>query len=297
MQILSRENAVYTFNAVHPPKYEVEDGEVFWVEVEDAYRGQIREPSTLRTDIDSTKTNWSTGPILVRGAQPGDVLCVEFLKFEFEEQGAMPTSVGMGLLGDLIDHPTTKIVPIRDGYAIFSDEIHLPLTPMAGVCAVAPEDGVDLRCIYPGDFGGNLDTTKVTVGSKLYLPVIHEGARLFIGDFHACMGDGEVSGTAIETPGRALVRVSLRRDRTIRRPVVETDEAIYFLASAPTLDESVRLCVLDAIHYLMEKLELDFQDAYRLFSAACDTQISQVVNPLKTARARCPRFHEKVGLL
>ncbi len=297
MQVLSRGNAVYTFNAAHPPKYEVTDGEVFWVEVEDAYRGQIRDPSTLRTDIDSSKTNWSTGPILVKGAQPGDVLCVEFLKFEFEEQGVMPTSVGMGLLGDLIDRPTTKIIPIRDGYAIFSDDIHLPLTPMAGVCAVAPESGVDLRCIYPGDFGGNLDTTKVTVGSKLYLPVIHEGARLFIGDFHACMGDGEVSGTAIETPGRALVRVSLRRDRSIQRPVIETGEAIYFLASAPTLDESVRLCVLDAVHYLMEKLALNFQDAYRLFSAACDTQISQVVNPLKTARARCPRFHEKVGLL
>lgn len=89
------------------------------------------------------------------------------------------------------------------------------------------------------------------------------GARLFIGDFHACMGDGEVSGTAIETPGRALVRVSLRRDRSIQRPVIETGEAIYFLASAPTLDESVRLCVLDAVHYLMEKLALNFQDAYR----------------------------------
>ena len=99
MQVLSRGNAVYTFNAAHPPKYEVTDGEVFWVEVEDAYRGQIRDPSTLRTDIDSSKTNWSTGPILVKGAQPGDVLCVEFLKFEFEEQGVMPTSVGMGLLG------------------------------------------------------------------------------------------------------------------------------------------------------------------------------------------------------
>ncbi|MGI5962672.1 MAG: acetamidase/formamidase family protein [Lawsonibacter sp.] len=295
MQVLSREHSVYTFNAAHPPKYKVTDGEVFWVDVEDAYRGQMRDPSVLRPQIEST--NWSTGPIVVEGAMPGDVLCVEFLKFEFEDQGVMPTNIGMGLLGDLIDQPTTKIIPIRDGHAIFSDHIHLPLTPMAGVCAVAPEPGVDLRCTYPGDFGGNLDTTKIKPGSKLYLSVINEGANLFIGDFHACMGDGEVSGTAIETPGRALVRVSLRRDCSIVRPVVETDEAIYFLASAPTLDEAVRISVQDAIDYLMRKLELDFQDAYRLFSIACDTQISQVVNPLKTARARCPRFHEKVGRL
>lgn len=295
MQVLKREHCVHTFNADHPAKYEVESGEIFWVEVEDAYRGEMRDPSVLRPHIKST--NWSTGPIQVKGAMPGDILCVEFMKFEFEDQGAMPTNIGMGLLGDMIDEPTTKIVPIRDGYAIFSDEIHLPLTPMAGVCAVSPEPGVDFRCVYPGDFGGNLDTTKIKAGSKLYLPVINEGANLVIGDFHACMGDGEVSGTAIETPGRALVQVSVRRDRTIKRPVVETDEAIYFLANASTLDEAVRISVLDAIEYMMEKLNLNFQDAYRLFSIACDTQISQVVNPLKTARARCPRFHEKIGLL
>lgn len=297
MQYFSKNNAVYTFNAAHPPKYEIVDGEVFWVEVEDAYRGQITDPSILRTDIDSTKTNWSTGPIVVKDTKPGDVLCVEFLKFEFAEQGVMPTSIGMGLLGDLIDIPTTKIVPIRDGYAIFSDDIHLPLTPMCGVCAVAPEPGTDLRCIWPGVFGGNLDTTKIRPGAKLYLPVINEGANVFIGDFHACMGDGEVSGTAVETPGRALVRISVRHDCTIKNPVVEDDDGIYFLASAPTLDEAVRLSVLDAIDYLMAKLDINFQDAYRLFSAACNTQISQVVNPIKTARAHCPKFHEKIGLL
>ncbi|MCB6610910.1 acetamidase/formamidase family protein [[Clostridium] symbiosum] len=297
MRIISKDNAIHTFNAAHPPKCQIESGEIFWIEVEDAYRGQITDPSVKRPDLDTSKINWSTGPIAVKDAMPGDVLCIEFLDFEFGPQGVMPSSMGLGLLGDLITQPDSKIIPIRDGYAIFSEEIHLPLTPMAGVCAVAPRPGLDLRCSYPGEFGGNLDTTKVTVGSKLYLPVFNKEAGLCIGDFHACMGDGEVSGTAIETPGRGLVRVTLRKDCKIERPVIETAEAIYFLASAETLDECVKIAVKDGIDYLMRKLELNFPDAYRLFSAACDTQISQVVNPLKTARARCPRFHEKIGRL
>ena len=295
MQVLSRENCVHTFSAAHPPKYEVDDGEVFWVEAEDAYRGEMKDPSVLRPHIKST--NWSTGPILVKNAKAGDVLCVEFLKFEFADQGAMPTNIGMGLLGDLIDAPTTRIVPVRGDYAIFSDDIHLPLTPMCGVCAVAPPGDEEYTCVWPGDFGGNMDTTKIAPGARLYLPVFHDGAKLFIGDFHACMGDGEVSGTGIEIAGRALVKVSVRKDIALKRPVVETDEAIYFLASEKTLDEAVRVSVLDAIHYMMDRLDLGFQDAYRLFSIACDTQISQVVDPLKTARARVPRFHEKVGRL
>ena len=51
MQILSRENAVYTFNAAHPPKYEVEDGEVhlrglYYSERLDTYTtGEARGPA------------------------------------------------------------------------------------------------------------------------------------------------------------------------------------------------------------------------------------------------------------
>lgn len=297
MKTITKDNLIYSFNAETPHKYTVEDGEIFWVEVEDAYRGQITDPSIKRTDIDPSIINCSTGPIKVENAMPGDTLCIEFMDFVFGPQGVMVTNIGMGLLGDKITEPDSKIVPIRDGYAIFSEDIKLPLTPMAGVCGVAPMPGQDIPCTYPGDHGGNLDTTKVKVGSKLYLPVFIEGANLSIGDFHACMGDGEVSGTAVETPGKALVRVTVSKEHKIKRPVIETNEGIYFLASAKTLDESVRITVEDTVEYLMKKLSLNFQDAYRLFSAVCDTQISQVVNPLKTARAFCPKFHEKVGKL
>ena len=74
------------------------------------------------------------------------------------------------------------------------------------------------------------------------------------------------------------------------RPVIETVEALYFTASAVTLDDAIRLAVSDTVAFLEKKLELDFPDAYRLLSATCDIQISQVVNDLKTVRVRCPKF-------
>lgn len=40
----------------------------------------------------------------------------------------------------------------------------------------------------------------------------------------------------------------------------------------------------------MEKKSLDFPDAYRLLSATCDIQISQVVNDSLTVRVRAPKL-------
>ena len=122
----------------------------------------------------------------------------------------MVTSKGLGVLGERIQEPDTKIIPIRDGFAYFSESIRLPLTPMVGVCGVAPKAGLDVHCAVPGDHGGNLDTKLVTVGSRLYLPVEQEGAGLAVGDLHACMGDGELSGTGIDAIKKSnLVEIAL----------------------------------------------------------------------------------------
>lgn len=297
MKVLSKEHVIYCFNQENPAQYQVEDGETFWVETDDCYSGQITDESVKRPDIDISIMDCSVGPIAVQGAHPGDTLCVEILAIQFAPQGVMVTSKGLGVLGERIDQPDTKIIPIRDGFAYFSDTIRLPLTPMIGVCGVAPKAGLNVHCAVPGDHGGNLDTKLVTVGSRLYLPVEQEGAGLAIGDLHACMGDGELSGTGIETPGRICIRTTVLHDRSISRPVIETRDSLYFLASAPGLDEAIHTAVSDATGFLQEKLSLNFPDAYRLLSATCDIQISQVVNDWKTVRLHCPKFDTRIDTL
>ena len=297
MRVIPKDKVIFSFNAEHPCQYTVQDGETFWVETDDCYSGQITDASVKRPDIDISIMDCSVGPIAVQGAQPGDTLCVEILAIEFGPQGVMVTSKGLGVLGDRITEPDRKVIPIRDGFAHFSDTIRLPLTPMVGVCGVAPKPGLDVHCAVPGDHGSNLDTKMIKVGSRVYLPVAVPGAGLAVGDLHACMGDGELSGTGIETPGRICIKTTVYRDRPVERPVIETADALYFVASAETLEESIRLAVSDTAAFLEKKLGLDFPDAYRLLSATCDIQISQVVNDWKTVRVRCPKLDTKIETL
>ena len=200
------------------------------------------------------------------------------------------------MLGDHITEPNTKIIPVHDGFAHFSDDIKLPLTPMIGVMGVATKSG-EIHCAVPEDHGANMDTKLICVGSRVYFPVNAEGAGLAVGDMHACMGDGELSGTGIEIAGRMCLRVTVYHDRPIERPVIETADSLYFLASRPTLDESIKLGTEDTVKFLMKKFDINFPDAYRLLSATCDVQISEVVDDNVTIRIRVPKFDNRVRTL
>jgi amidase len=142
-----------------------------------------------------------------------------------------------------------------------------------------------------------MDTKLVTVGSRVYLPVAIEGAGLAVGDMHACMGDGELSGTGIEIAGRMCLKTTVYKERPIQRPVIETFDGLYFLASRRTLDESIRVATEDSVKFLMKKLNLDFPDAYRLMSATCDAQICEVVDDNVTVRIHCPKFNTRIQTL
>ena len=294
MQVFAKDKVIFSFNQNNKPAYFVDDGEIFMVETDDCYSGQIKNESIKRPDIDISIMDCSVGPIYVNGAEPDDVLCVEILKIDFAAQGVMVTSKGLGVLGEKITEPNTKIIPISGGYAHFAPGIDLPLTPMMGVIGVAPRSG-DIHCAVPGDHGSNMDTKIITVGSKVYLPVAVKGALLAVGDLHACMGDGELSGTGIETAGKILMKVTVLKGTRLERPMVETADSMYTIASAKEFKDGVHAAVEDMVNYLMKKTGLSFPDAYRLLSATCDIQVSQVVNDLHTFRVRAPKALLKLG--
>ena len=294
MQVFAKDKVIFSFNQNNKPAYFVDDGEIFMVETDDCYSGQIKNESIKRPDIDISIMDCSVGPIYVNGAEPDDVLCVEILKIDFAPQGVMVTSKGLGVLVEKITEPNTKIIPISGGYAHFAPGIDLPLTPMMGVIGVAPRSG-DIHCAVPGDHGSNMDTKIITVGSKVYLPVAVKGALLAVGDLHACMGDGELSGTGIETAGKILMKVTVLKGTRLERPMVETADSMYTIASAKEFKDGVHAAVEDMVNYLMKKTGLSFPDAYRLLSATCDIQVSQVVNDLHTFRVRAPKALLKLG--
>lgn len=289
MRKLEKDNMIFSFNRDNKSVFTVDDGEIFQIETDDCYCGQINSESILRTDIDISIMDAAVGPVKINNSSPNDILCIEIIDIEFEDHGVMVTSPGLGVLGDKINNADTKIIPIKDNVAIFSDNIKIPLTPMVGVLGVAPKKG-DIHCSIPGDHGGNMDTKEVKKGSKIFLPVNIEGANLALADLHACMGDGELSGTGIETAGTVTLKVDVIKNKELLHPVIETKSHIFTLHTAETFEEAMYVAVDDMVTLIMDKLRLDFQDAYRLLSATCDIRVSQVVNGVITMKVALPRY-------
>ncbi len=288
MQKLNKDNLIYEFRKDNESKYFVEDGEVFWVETPDCYLGQIRDEKTLRPDIDCSVIDASVGPINVAGAVVGDTLCVEILDIKLDHQGVMITNKGLGVLGERIDKVITKVIKIKEGFAHFNDEIKIPVKPMVGILGVAPDNCVN-RCEVPGNFGGNMDTKELAVGSKVYLPVYIDGANFALSDVHAAMGDGELSGTGIEISAEVKLKVNVIKGKTISKPIVERENFFYIIATEETFEEAVKEASRETVKLLMKKLNLIFEEAYMLMSATCDIAISQVVNGVYTLKMRIPK--------
>lgn len=288
MEIIKRTNYITSFSSNHKPVNWKDLEEPFIVETNDCYCGQIQTENILRSEINGTLINASTGPIYIKDTFPGDVICVEIRKIQLDPQGLMLTYPGLGPLGDLIDEQDTKIIPIIDGEAYFNKEIKLPINPMIGVIGLAPKVG-DISCEAPGDHGGNLDTKDIKEGSKVYLPVFVEGGYLALGDLHATMGDGELCGMGIEIGGRVEIKVSKVRTKNIKMPIVETEKEFLIIASDLDFESASKKGIKYATRILQDNLNIEFKDAYRILSASCDLRVCQIVNPLLTIRIAIPK--------
>ena len=285
-----------------PPIATVASGEVVEFDCLDASNGQLTADSTTESlaDLDFAGVDQVNGPIEVVGAEPGDTLQVDLIEFEPAGWGWTASIPGFGLLADDFPEGFYKVTRFEpaSGRAEFWPGITLPLAPFCGELGVAPATG-PLSTIPPDVHGGNMDTRHLVAGSTLFLPVFHAGARFSVGDGHATQGDGEVSGTAIETPMRARIRLTVRKDLHVSGP--------EFMAAAdphaalrngpryatdgigPDLMGAARDAVRRMIEWLGREHGLDPMRAYLLCSVAIDLRISEVVDvPNFVVTAYCP---------
>ena len=216
MKRVTRDHTTYVLTREIVPVLEIDPGEEVTFETLDASGGRIRTVQDGITFYPSPEeTNPATGPISVRGAHPGDSLVVQILSIRLGPYGYSRIKPGAG--GVIIDElrpPVARILSIESDGALFSPGVRVPLRPMIGTIGTAPA-GPGVPTYYPGPHGGNLDINDVTVGATIYLPVNVEGALLALGDVHAGMGDGELTGGGSGRPDQARgVRV-LRRSSPV----------------------------------------------------------------------------------
>ncbi len=285
---LSKEHRTYTFSPDNPPALRVTPGTTILFETLDALDGQIHSDADPATNVDLGHVNAATGPVYVEGAQPGDTLVAEILDIRVANWGAALIIPGFGFLQDTITGPYTKVFYTSpDGTVAYGSRMRLPLKPMVGTIGVAPLEPI--TTLSSGAHGGNLDTTDIRAGCKVYLPVFVEGALFGVGDVHATMGDGEVCGTGIESEAEVTIRLDLRKDLHIERPRLENERELMTLASGETLDVAIRTALLDMVRWLQQLHGLTPEEAYVLISLAGDVRIGQIVDPAVTVRVAVPK--------
>ena len=235
-----------------------------------------------------------TGPVHVAGAQPGDMLEVRILDVEIRvPYGVNSTGPGSGAVPDLLQKPAQKVIrlDLKRRVALFARDVTVPLAPFMGIVAVAPPPEERRASTKPpGAFGGNLDFKHLVAGATLYLPVFNEGALFYIGDGHACQGDGEVDGTAIEislTPTVQLV-VHPRAGARMKWPRAEDAANHYSMGLAPTLDAALKEAVREMVA-LLRTMGLGDADAYALCSLAVDFRIGEAVNNVQMVYGVLPK--------
>jgi acetamidase/formamidase len=259
----------------------------------DASGGQLTAASTLGdlANLDFGRINPVTGPVFIDGAEPGDAVRITLDAFAPSGFGWTANIPGFGLLADQFPDPALHIWSYDRAAmspAAYSPAGRVPLKPFAGTIGLAlAEPGIH-SVVPPRRVGGNLDIRDLAEGTVLYLPVEVAGALFSVGDTHAAQGDGEVCGTAIESPMSVTLTLDLVKDARLEAPRYTTpgpvsrhlDGAGYEVTTGigPDLMTAAREAVARMVDLICARTGMAPVEAYMLASVCGDLRISEIVD-------------------
>ncbi|HEY7077096.1 MAG TPA: acetamidase/formamidase family protein [Solirubrobacteraceae bacterium] len=278
MPRLGRDQVIWSFGPDLEPALEVEPGATVTFETNDCFTGQIRGEDDLVTEIDMARINSATGPVCVRGAEPGDSLVAEILDVRPIEWGVATLIPGFGQLIDRVQSPVTRRFEVRDGEVRMNERVSFPARPMVGVVGVAT-DGDVLSNGLAGRHGGNLDDHLHGKGARIHFPVRRPGGMFAVGDMHASMGDGEICFTGVEIAGEVDIRFDLVKGKQARWPVTELTDRWVPHATADGYEEALELVCEEADRLLVDEHGFTMEDAFIFLSVACDAGVAQACKP------------------
>ena len=286
----------YTMGPYSDPVLQVEPGDRIVVETRDAFEGAIK----TEKDMPSQKCtmpflNPQNGPIMIKGAQKGDALAVYIESMVPRGENPRGTCAMIPEFGGLtgtyytatLNDPLPEIVRkinVDEQWVYWSERVTLPYKPHIGTLSCSPE--IDsISSLTPDNHGGNMDLPDMGPGSITYLPVRTAGARLFIGDAHACQGDGEVCGVAVEYATVTTIRVDLIKGWSIEWPRLENDEVIMCIGSTRPLEDATRIAYRELVRWMEKDYGFDKWDAYMMLSQCGRVRLGNFVDPKYTVGA------------
>jgi acetamidase/formamidase len=283
----------FGWNRDNAPVVRVAPGESIEFHPQDSSGGQLTANSTVAdiATLDFGKVNPVAGPVYIDGAEPGDAIKVTLLGFQPSGWGWTANIPGFGLLADQFKTPAlhiwkydaTSLAP-----ALFGPGGRVPLKPFCGTIGLAPAEAGAHSIVPPRRMGGNMDIRDMAEGTELYLPVEVAGGLFSVGDTHACQGDGEVCGTAIESPCSVAAKFDLIKNANLPFPRFTTSGPVsrhldvkgYEVTTGigPDLMEGAKAAVSGMIDLLSKRYNLNAVDAYMLCSVCGDLRISEIVD-------------------
>jgi acetamidase/formamidase len=317
------------FDAALAPALTVQSGDLIHAEAITHHAGDAPElmmdetVSAIFREIPESDRNPGvhimTGPIFVEDAKPGDMLEVRYLRmtprcaygsnlaanwgylykdfgekervtiYELDQNTNTASALyaydfeGKYLIPGTITHcPECDRQPALGG-------VRVAARPHLGTAGVAPAVDGRVSTIPPGAHGGNIDNWRIGAGATMYYPVQVEGGLFSIGDPHVSQGDGEISGTAIESSLNVLMQIVLRKDFVSPGPLLETPKYWIVHGFDEDLDVAMRDASLNMLTLLSDHVGLSKNDAYSLMSVASDFGVTQVVDGKQGCHVRIPR--------
>lgn len=248
------------------------------------------------------RPNPMTGPFLVEGAEPGDTLRVTIERMTPNRDRGWTFSV---LAPNVVDPQRAARMPERERVEWIIDrdagtvrlenpptrlrDWVLPLAPMIGCCGVAPALGQAISTATSGPHGGNMDYRGITAGVTLSFPVFRPGALFFLGDCHACQGDGEIVGTGIETSFEVAFTVEIDKGRSIGWPRGEDAQGIFTLGNARPLDQALQHATTEMLDWLSRDYAMDAVTASHFLGQTVRYDVANVFNPAYSVACRIAR--------
>jgi len=286
----------YTIGPYTTPVLSVKPGDRIVVDTRDAFEGKVKTEQDLPSKVLTMPfVNPQNGPIMVEGAEPGDVVAVYIESMAprgpnprgtcamIPQFGALSGTAFTALLAESLPEIVRKI-DVDEGGVYWSKRVTLPYKPHIGTLSCSPQ--IDsINSLTPDQHGGNMDLPDMGPGSITYLPVRTAGARVFIGDAHACQGDGEVCGVAVEFQSTTTIQVDLIKHWAIEWPRLETEEMIMAIGSARPLEDATRIAYKELVLWMAAEFGYDKWDAYMMLSQCGRVRLGNFVDPKYTVGA------------
>lgn len=295
------------------PSLVIDSGDTVIFQTLDSGWGAIEQAANFTEPVDFTPRDLSrdvahalTGPVEIRGAQPGVSLEIRLKHIRPGHWGwsagpAMPAQLDsrLGIPGAATGPPAVinvahgeealywELQP-DEGIGISRSGIRLQLNPFMGIIGM-PLDVAGVQSTFPPTrCGGNLDCRDLTAGAVLFLPIAVPGGLFFTGDGHAVQGDGEIAGPALNCPMEAEMEFVLRPDLKLELPRARTAEGWLTFGFHPDLNEAAAIASVQIVKLMSELYGMSAKEALSLASLVVDLRVTQIVNGTRGVHAVLP---------